>query len=97
MFTKQNMCNTVMISKMAYLFIMVFFIKDIMCSEGNGVRDQRANLAPASGGYGPSDMDDNYDYILDDTPQRGKSMNVNLLIIFLFLYKFIPHHFCHCL
>ena len=65
------MQNTVMILRMTYLFIAALLIKDVLCTEGNVVRDHRANLAPAAGGYGTSDMDDNYDYILDDTPPRG--------------------------
>ena len=43
------------------------------CTEGNSARvDHLANLIPGAGGYGSSNMDDNYDYILDDTPPRGK-------------------------
>ena len=68
------MSKTVIWMKMAYFWVIVFFIPSVFCAEGNDRRNQqRVNLAPGAGGYGPSDMEDNYDYILDDTPPRGKT------------------------
>ena len=48
----------------------------VFCAEGgtdnNNIRDQFSNLAPGAGGYGgSSNINTNYDYILDDTPPRG--------------------------
>ena len=65
------MSETVIMFKMAHLLIAALLIRTALCAEGNSVRDQRANLAPGAGGYGSSDIEDNYDYILDDTPPRG--------------------------
>ena len=61
---------------MAHFWIIAFFIPSVLCAEGNNLRNQqRVNLAPGAGGYGSNDMEDNYDYILDDTPPRGKNMD----------------------
>ena len=65
------MRDTVIMLKLAFLLTVACLISSALCTEGNSVRDQRANLVPAAGGYGASDMEDNYDYILDDTPPRG--------------------------
>ena len=65
------MRNTVIMLKRAYLLMLACLIRSTLCAEGNSVRDQRANLVPGAGGYGASDIEDNYDYILDDTPPRG--------------------------
>ena len=66
------MHDTVIMDSMAYLLTIAILIRGTLCAEGNDVRNQRANLVPAAGGYGSSDIEDNYDYILDDTPPRGK-------------------------
>ena len=63
--------------KMAHFWILAFVIRTIFCAEENTLRDQRANLVPGAGGYGSSNMEDNYDYILDDTPPRGKILGYN--------------------
>ena len=64
---------------MARLWILAFFIRSVLCAEGNNLRNhERANLAPGAGGYGSSNMEDNYDYILDDTPPRGNVFKHNL-------------------
>lgn len=57
---------------MAHFWILAFVIRTIICAEENNLRNQRANLVPGAGGYGSSNMEDNYDYILDDTPPRGE-------------------------
>ena len=64
------MHETVIMVRTAYLLTAAFLIRDTLCTEGNNVRNQRANLVPGAGGYGSSDIED-YDYILDDTPPRG--------------------------
>jgi hypothetical protein len=67
------MQETVIIVSMAYLLTVAILIPGTICAEGDDVRNQRANLVPGAGGYGSSsDIEDNYDYILDDTPPRGK-------------------------
>ena len=64
---------------MAYMFLVPMLIGNVACTEGNSARvDHLANLIPGAGGYGSSNMDDNYDYILDDTPPRGKYFSVNI-------------------
>ena len=63
---------------MARLWILAFFIRSVLCAEGNNLRNhERANLAPGAGGYGSSNMENNYDYILDDTPPRGNVFEPN--------------------
>ena len=69
------MRDTVIMLKLAFLLPVACLISSALCTEGNSVRYQRANLVPAAGGYGASDMEDNYDYILDDTPPRGIVIN----------------------
>ena len=65
---------------MAHFWIIAFFIPSVLCAEGNNLRNQqRVNLAPGAGGYGSNDMEDNYDYILDDTPPRGKNFGNTLI------------------
>ena len=66
------MGETVIMWNMAYLFTAAILIRGTVSAEGNGVRNQRAKLVPGAGGYGSSPIEDNYDYILDDTPPRGK-------------------------
>ena len=71
--------NQITMLNMAYMFLVPMLIGDVGCTEGNSARvDHLANLIPGAGGYGSSNMDDNYDYILDDTPPRGKYFSVNI-------------------
>lgn len=72
---------------MAHFWIIAIFIPSVLCAEGNNLRNQqRVNLAPGAGGYGSNDMEDNYDYILDDTPPRGKNFGYTLNPRYLFLF-----------
>ena len=72
------MYETVIMVRMAYLLTVAILIQGTLCAEGKNAEsagrswNQRANLVPGAGGYGSSDIEDNYDYILDDTPPRGK-------------------------
>ena len=66
--------------------MIAFFIPSVFCAEGNNLRNQqRVNLAPGAGGYGSNDMEDNYDYILDDTPPRGTNFGCTINARYLFV------------
>ena len=55
------------------VFLIVFLAQTMLCEGGgSNIRAQRNNLMSGAGGYSSGNLDDNYDYILDDTPPRGK-------------------------
>ena len=54
------MHETVIMVRISYLLTVAILIRGTLCAEGNDVKNQRANLVPGAGGYGSSDIEDNY-------------------------------------
>ena len=78
---KPNIRKSVMMFKIFHVFMIACLTSERLCAGESGARDLRANLVPGAGGYGTGNMDGNYDYILDDTPPRGKTNFLTYRII----------------